>query len=103
MSVRIDAKGKTYTDVVRKDDLRVLIQTSANLVHGRMYLRPGLRLKDELNSQAENFLALTEAEVYSATGQVLVRSQFLTINKAHVVWVRPEEEADAGAADASAE
>ena len=94
MSVRIDAKGKTYTDIVRKDDISVLIQTITNLVHGRVYLRPGLRLKDELNGTAETFLAVTDAEVYNNNGQVLVRSEFLTVNKAHIIWVRPDEEAD---------
>lgn len=92
MSVRIDAKGKTYTDVVRKDDIPVLIQTDTHLVHGQIYLRPGLRLKDELNGTAETFIAVTDAEVYHTNGQVLVRSQFLTVNKAHIVWIRPDEE-----------
>ncbi len=94
MSVRIDAKGKTYTDVVRKDDISVLIQTATNLVHGRIYLRPGLRLKDELNGTAEHFIAVTGAEVYNANGQILVRSDFLTLNKNHIIWVRPDEEPD---------
>ena len=94
MSVRIDAKGKTYTDVVRKDEIAVLIQTTTNLVHGQIYLRPGLRLKDELNGTAENFLAVTDAEVYNANGQVLVRSEFLTLNKVHIIWIRPDEETE---------
>lgn len=94
MSVRVDAKGKTYTDVVRKDEIAVLIQTTTNLVHGQIYLRPGLRLKDELNGTAENFLAVTAAEVYNANGQVLVRSEFLTLNKEHIVWIRPDEETE---------
>ena len=92
MSVRIDAKGKTYTDIVRKDEVPALIQTTANLIHGHIYLRAGLRLKDELNGTAEQFIAVTDAEVYNASGQVLVRSAFLTLNKNHVVWVRPDEE-----------
>jgi hypothetical protein len=94
MSVRIDAKGKTYTDVVRKDEISALIQTITNLVHGQIYLRPGLRLKDELNGTAENFIAVTDAEVYNANGQVLVRSEFLTLNKAHIIWIRPDEESE---------
>src|SRR5690606_23205464 len=102
MTVRIDAKGKTYTDIVRKDDISVLIQTTTNLVHGRVYLRPGLRLKDELNGTAENYIAVTGAEVYNANGQILVRSDFLTLNKAHIIWIRPDEEAsETGAPQAS--
>jgi hypothetical protein len=92
MTVRVDAKGKTYTDIVRKDEIPALIQTTSNLIHGHIYLRPGLRLKDELNGTAEQFIAVTDAEVYNANGQVLVRSEFLTLNKHHVVWIRPDEE-----------
>ncbi len=100
MSVRIDAKGKTYTDIVHKDEVPALIQTSANLIHGHIYLRSGLRLKDELNGTAEQFIAVTEAEVYNANGQVLVRSDFLTVNKNHIIWVRPDEETqDRGGAE----
>jgi hypothetical protein len=92
MTVRVDAKGKTYTDIVRKDEVPALIQTVSNLIHGHIYLRSGLRLKDELNGTAEQFIAVTDAEVYNANGQVLVRSEFLTLNKAQVVWIRPDEE-----------
>ena len=92
MSVRIDAKGKTYTDIVHKDEVPALIQTTTNLIHGHIYLRSGLRLKDELNGTAEMFIAVTEAEVYNANGQVLVRSDFLTLNKGQIIWVRPDEE-----------
>ena len=98
MSVRIDAKGKTYTDIVHKDEVAALIQTTANLIHGHIFLRAGLRLKDELNGTVEQFIAVTEAEVYNPNGQVLVRSDFLTLNKNQIIWVRPDEESrDQGA------
>jgi hypothetical protein len=97
MSIRIDAKGKIFTDIVRKDEVPVLIQTVTNLIHGHIYLRPEQRIKDELNTGADQFIAVTQAEVYSAAGQVLYRSEFLTLNKSHVVWIRPDEEADADA------
>jgi hypothetical protein len=92
MSVRVDAKGKTYTDIVRKDHVPALIQTVSSLVHGQVYMRPGLRLKDELNGTGEQFIAVTDAEVYNSNGQVLVRSAFLTVNKAHIIWIRPDED-----------
>ena len=92
MSVRIDAKGKTYTDIVHKDEFPALIQTTSNLIHGHIYLRAGLRLKDELNGTSEQFIAVTDAEVYNTNGQVLVHSEFLTVNKNHIIWVRPDEE-----------
>jgi hypothetical protein len=103
MTVRVDAKGKTYTDIVRKEDVTVLIQTVTNLIHGQIYLRPGLRLKDEMNGTAEAFIAVTDAEVYNANGQVLVRSKFLTVSKAQIVWVRPDEEAEGDAPESAQE
>ena len=94
MSVRVDAKGKIFTDIIQKEEVPALIQTLTNLIHGNIFLRPGIRIKDEFNNNSDAFIAVTDAQVYSATGQVLVQSKFLTINKAHVVWVRPEEHDD---------
>jgi len=101
MTIRVDAKGKTYTDIIHKEDLPVLIQTDTNLIHGHIFVRSGLRLKDDLNGAGEQFIAVTAAEVYNAAGQVLVRSEFLTVNKAHIVWIRPDEEAASGSGAAS--
>jgi hypothetical protein len=92
MSGRLEPKGSLHTNVVHKDEISALIQTISNLVHGRLYLRSGLRLKDELNATVEQFIAVTDAEVYNANGQVLVRSDFLTLNKSHIIWIRPDEE-----------
>jgi hypothetical protein len=92
MTIRVDSKGKTYSDIVRKDEVPALIQTTSNLIHGHIYMRHGLRLKDELNGLAELFIAVTNAEVYNANGQVLVHSDFLTLNKNHIVWIRPDED-----------
>jgi hypothetical protein len=103
MTIRIDAKGKYYTDIVRKDEVPVLIQTVTNLVHGNIFLRPEQRVKDGLNESQESFIAVTDAEVYGADGQIVHRAGFLTVNKHHIVWMKPEErkrddeEAEAGA------
>jgi hypothetical protein len=95
MSFRVDAKGKIFTDIVRKDEVPVLIQTVTHLIHGHIYLRPEMRIKDELNSGQEAFIAVTDAEVYAPPGrELLYRSEFLTINKQHIVWIRPDEEAE---------
>ncbi len=91
MTVRVDAKGKIFTDIVRKDEVPVLIQTVTNLIHGHIYLRPEARIKDEMNA-GEQFIAVTDAEVIKADGSI-IKSSFLTLNKAHVVWIRPDEEA----------
>ena len=92
MSFRIDAKGKIFTDIVRKDEIPVTIQTVTNLIHGHVFLRPEQRIKDEMNSNQDQFIAVTDAEVYGLNGQLLYRSEFLTLNKQHIIWLRPDEE-----------
>lgn len=91
MSVRIDSKGKIYTDVVRKEEVPVLIQTLTNVIHGHIFLRPEQRIKDGLNDNPEAFIAVTQAEIYSPGGQLLHKADFLTVNKQHIVWLRPDE------------
>jgi hypothetical protein len=91
MTIRIDAKGKYYTDIIRKDEVPVLIQTVTNLIHGNIFLRPEQRVKDGLNEAQEAFIAVSEAQVFGANGQVLYTTNFLTVNKQHIVWLTPEE------------
>ena len=103
MSVRVDAKGKIYTDIVHKDEIPALIQTLTNLIHGHIFVRPGVRIKDEYNNSPDRFIAVTDAQIFGANGQLMVKSDFLTINKEHIVWIRPEplpEEEEAAPAPA---
>jgi hypothetical protein len=90
MSVRVDAKGKVFTEIVHKDEIPALIQTVTNLIHGHIFVRPGVRIKDDFNSNNDRFIAVTNAEIFAPNGQRLTASDFLTINKEHIVWVRPE-------------
>ncbi len=92
MSVWVDPKGKIFTNVVQKNELPVMIQTVTGLIHGHIYLHPDQRLVDEMNGD-DRFLAVTDAEVYGEAGRVEHYSKFLTLNKRHVVWIRPDEEA----------
>ncbi len=92
MSVRIDSKGKIFTDVVHKEEVLVLIQTLTNVIRGNIFLRPEQRIKDGLNDSPETFIAVSKAEIYSPGGQLLHQADFLTVNKQHIVWLRPETE-----------
>jgi Family of unknown function (DUF6812) len=92
MSVWVDPKGKIFTNVVQKDELPVMIQTVTGLIHGYVYLHPDQRLVDEMNGD-DRFLAVTDAKVFGEAGQVEHLSKFLTLNKRHVVWIRPDDEA----------
>jgi hypothetical protein len=94
MTVRIDMNGKIFTDIIRKDEVPAIIQTTTNRIHGNLFVRPENRIKDEFNQEKDTFIAITNAEVLGADGQVLYRSEFLTINKTYIVWIRPDEATD---------
>jgi hypothetical protein len=91
---RVDQKGKLYTEWVRKAGLRVLISTVQGVVEGNVYLAPGQRVKDLLNSTAEDIVAVTEAtlEWHGRTGPA--QTDFITLNNGDFVWVVPFGEAE---------
>ncbi len=90
--IRVDLKGKYYTDHVTKRDVPVIAATNHNIIHGVVHLTVDNRLKDELNV-AERFIAVTAAEVFDLTGKTrLYKSDFIALNKDLVVWVLPREE-----------
>jgi hypothetical protein len=91
MSIHFDDKGKFFTDVVTKEAVPVLIQTTVNRIRGNIYVRPGERIKDQI-SQENDFLAVTEAILYDFAGEELYRSDFLLVNKAHLIWILPEDQ-----------
>jgi hypothetical protein len=89
---RVDQKGKLYTERVRKAEVRVLISTVQGVVEGNMYLAPGQRVKDLLNSSLEDFLAVTDATVERHGRTEPARTEFIALNKHHIVWVVPLEQ-----------
>lgn len=88
---RVDQKGKLYTERVRKAGVRVLISTVQGVVEGNVYLGPGQRVKDLLNSGTEDFLAVTEATVEWHARPEPAQAAFIALNKQHIVWVVPIE------------
>ena len=95
MTLHIDDKGKYFTDVISKEEIAVIIQTSTHRIEGYLHVRSGVRLKDELN-HPERFLAVTDASVFSPTGELLYRSSFMAVNSNQVVWVIPAHELTGG-------
>jgi hypothetical protein len=84
-------KGKIFTNVVSKDAVQATIQTVTNRVHGSVYVRPGVRIKDEL-TQADKFIAVTDATVYDTQNKELYRTCFLVVNRDHIIWLIPDED-----------
>jgi hypothetical protein len=91
MSFEYDDKGKIFTNVVSKQPVAALVQTTTHLIRGTIHIRPGERVKDELDRD-ELFLAVTGARVLAPNGEVLHQSDFLAVRRNQIVWLMPVQE-----------
>lgn len=74
--------------MVKKDTVDVVIKTSSEKIEGSLHKKPEVRLLDMLNKSTEAFLAVSNVRVYSIdTGKLLFETEFLVINKSHIVHV----------------
>jgi hypothetical protein len=90
MSIEYDDKGKIFTDIVSKIAVYATVQTITHLMRGRIHIRRDQRFKDELDGN-EKFLALTDVTVMKSDGQTLFQAPFMAVQRAHIVWVVPEQ------------
>jgi hypothetical protein len=95
MTVHYDDKGKFFTPVVTKDPVPVIIQTLLHRIDGFIYIRPEDRISDTVNEN-EQFIALTDVSVANSQGKALHSSDFLLVNRDHIIWILPKEEKKAG-------
>jgi len=89
MSTHFDHKGKIFTDVISKQQVAVIVQTTQQRIAGILHMQPDRRLKDELNAR-QGFLALTDVRVLNLEGAPEFESEFLAVNREHILWVIPE-------------
>ena len=99
MVTRVDHNGKVFSDQVRKHKVASIIQTDSHRIRGLLFHDRDGRLKDDLNDRSEDFIAVADAEFLGEDGCVLQRSAFLAVNKRHIQWVMPADDADGAAAD----
>ncbi|MBI5304283.1 MAG: hypothetical protein HY868_19275 [Chloroflexi bacterium] len=91
MPLEVDDKGKYFTERISKRGLLVTLSIRGTRAQGTMYLSRDNRLKDEWNN-AERFVALTDAKIWSADGARLIRETgLLIVNKDQVDWICPDE------------
>ena len=91
MSVIIDNRPpRSPGDFIRKDQIPVLIQTISGMIQGYIYVRQGQRVVDSLN-HGDAFLAVTDAQFYDANNALVPGTYFITVNRAHIVWIRPDD------------
>ncbi len=95
MTIEYDEKGKFFTDIIQKTPLHATVQTTSQLIRGKVHVREGERLKDELDRE-ERFLAMTEASILAPDGQVQFDAPFLAVQRSQIVWVLPEESESEG-------
>lgn len=91
MTIEYDDKGKIFTDIVSKVAVQATIQTTTHLLRGNIHVRRDQRIKDELDLD-ESFLAITDANVLGADGQIVFHAPFLAVKRTHIVWVIPEQD-----------
>jgi hypothetical protein len=90
-SGRNSQTAAAFSDKIEKVAKRVVLQTLNDVILGDFHYRPRLRLIDELIS-GDQYLAITNATVYDKSGKVRFRSNFLSVNRDHVVLIIPWEE-----------
>lgn len=88
MTIDYDEKGKIFTEMISKVSIPAIVQTTQHLIRGNVHVRRDERLKDELDRN-EPFLAVTNANVLGADGEVLYQTRFLAIQRAQIVWIMP--------------
>jgi hypothetical protein len=93
MTIEYDEKGKIYTNVVTKIPVSSVIQTTSHMLRGQVHVLHDQRLKDELD-QDEPFLAVTDANILDADGQILFHAPFLAVRRSHIIWIMPVETAE---------
>ena len=90
MTIEYDDKGKRFTDIVTKRPVFATMQTTRHLMRGHIHVRPDQRIKDELD-QDDKFIAVTDVSIIGNDGQILFQVPFLAVNRAHIIWVLPEQ------------
>ena len=92
MNYRVDDKGKFFTAHVTKLRLPVTVCIGNWVVEGTLHLKSDNRLKDELNGDDEDFIAITHAQVRAAPGdKPIYEPEVLIVSKNQIVWIFPRE------------
>lgn len=65
-----------------KDKVQVVVITNLLRIEGTMHVLAGSRLTDAVNSKAKDFIAFTDAAVYSlADDRLLYEPEYVAVNR----------------------
>ena len=72
---------------IEKKKIPVLIHTVTHRIEGNYFMFQSARLLDDLNGRHKDFVPLTDARIstLAGEGEILIESDFLAINKNHIV------------------
>ena len=77
-----------FTKNIEKIPLKVVIHTDSETIIGEFHSRPNLRLIDEIIN-GEQYLAITNAEVYDKSSKARLNTKFLVLNRDQVELLIP--------------
>ncbi|MBI2266814.1 MAG: hypothetical protein HYU64_16905 [Armatimonadetes bacterium] len=67
---------------IPKERKNVIVYTRNHKIEGEMYVLMSARISDELNVRVREFIPITNAKVYTLSGDSLLYSaEFLSVNK----------------------
>ncbi|MBA3065809.1 hypothetical protein KJ633_00740 [bacterium] len=75
-----------------RDEINVIIYLRNCKIKGKMFLPPGGRVSDFVNSPIRQFIPVTDAEIESISGDKWsYRVRFLNLNKNEIATIFPAE------------
>jgi hypothetical protein len=90
MFADFEEKGKIFTQVVTKEPVEVIIQTTTVQIHGQVHVKLDDRLKDELD-KTPGFLAVTNATILPDNpNSSPISTNFMAVNVNHIIWISPQ-------------
>ena len=79
-------------DKPERDEIEVIIYLRSCKITGKMFLPPGGRVSDFVNSPVRQFIPVTDAVIDSTSGENWRYSvRFLNLNKNEIVTIFPKE------------
>ena len=79
-------------DKPERDEIAVIIYLRSCKITGKMFLPPGGRVSDFVNSPVRQFIPVTDAVIDSTAGENWRYSvKFLNLNKNEIVTIFPKE------------
>ncbi len=75
-----------------KEKIKVVILTGLYRIEGEMHLVTGSRLTDIVNVKTKDFFPITNAKIFTESGEVLYSLNYVAVNREEIVAIFPIED-----------